>query len=362
MSHVALLSSVAQHLLRARAPLAIACALALSACASDNDLVLADATRDADAARAARDVLIAGARDLRAAAKALCAAAPPPHAGGWKLADDAASIAATKIAWKDAQRAHQSIEAAVELFFPDLGVALGGSYEDALAVGPDPDLFDADGFVGLHALERVLWANQIPPSVVAVESALDGHAPAAFPADEAAAARFRDGLCARLVDDAAALEARLDGLALDSGGAYAAATGLLSRQVEKMIAAGEGRAESRYAGHTLADMGANLAGAKALHAVFGPWLATKPGGAQVDDECALGFARIEKEYAAFGSDALPYVPEDWDAENLTQSALASPFGHLYAVVANEANVSLDGSLGHAMGEVVTLLGVAYSGE
>ncbi|MFT3768568.1 MAG: hypothetical protein QM820_24240 [Minicystis sp.] len=206
----------------------------------------------------------------------------------------------------------------------------------------------------------MLWADRIPMSVIASEALLAGYTKAAFPPDADAASRFHDGLCARLIADATTLEGRIDTLALDSSGAYAAGLRLVQLQVDKMLEAGVGHDESRYAGYTLADMTANVAAVKATHTVFGPWLATKAGGAEVDGEVQQGIARLEKEYAAFGSDALPYVPTDWNAANLTQSALATPFGHLYIVVANEANGALEGSLAHAMNEAVGLLGIAYT--
>ncbi len=317
--------------------------------------MLADAARDAEAADAAKGLLVAGARDLHAAAVALCAAAP--GAGGWSKAHDAASIEAMKDAWKDAHHAYESIESATGMFFPDLGARLDNHYEDALVAGPDPDLFTGQGFIGLHAIERILWTGRIPASVVTFEASI-GYTPAAFPADKSEAARFRTGLCARFVDDAAMLENRFGALSLDSSAAYEAALQLLAGQLKKLIAAGEGRNESRYAGYTLADMNANLASVKATQEVFRPWLLTKADGARTDGLIAAGVIRLEKEYEAFGSDALPYVPTGWSTADITHDALKTPFGQLFAVVSNEANGSLDGSLAHSMGEAASLLGFA----
>src|SRR4051812_46652167 len=130
---------------RAGAPLAVTLALALPGCASDNDLVLADAALDAEAASAAQDLLVARAHDLSTAAAAVCAAAPAPHTGGWS-SGDSANLASMKLSWKEAQRAYRSVEGAVGLLFPDLAAALDGRYEEALARGSDPDLFGGGGF------------------------------------------------------------------------------------------------------------------------------------------------------------------------------------------------------------------------
>src|SRR5262245_8714222 len=127
------------------------CALGLPACTSDNDLVLADATLDVNAAAAAKALLAANARDLTASANTLCAAAPAPALGGWVRARDGAKIEAMKAAWHDAHLAYDSVSGAVGELFPDLGAALDAHYEDALAAGPDVDPFDDRGFVGLHA-------------------------------------------------------------------------------------------------------------------------------------------------------------------------------------------------------------------
>jgi iron uptake system component EfeO len=335
----------------------IASAIALGGCASDNARVLDDAQRDAAAAAATKNLLVDRAHALAAAAAALCAAAPPPSAGGWSAVHDAASLAAMKAAWKDARRAYEGLEGAADAFFPDLDQALDTRYEDALGNGPDPDPLDGHGFVGLHAVERVLWADRIPAGVVAFEASIPGSTPAAFPSTEAEAARFRDGLCARLVEDAGALGHGAEALSLDSRAAYGTAARLVASQLEKLTAAGEGRAASRYAGYGLADLGANLASAKATHAIFHAWLLTRTGGEHVDGEIAAGAARLENEYAAFGSDDLPYVPAGWRAVDPSHDALETPFGQLFVEVRDEADATLDGSLAHSMGEAAALLGV-----
>jgi iron uptake system component EfeO len=337
--------------------LVLCASLFLPACAGDNDLILADAAHEAGAAAAARALLLGHARDLRAAAVTLQGAAPAPDADGWSAASDPAAVLAMQAAWKDARRAYQSIEGAMDLLFPDLDATIDVRYDDALQAGPDPDPFNGEGFVGLHAIERILWADAIDPSVVAFESTLEGYAPAASPANAEEAGDFQGELCARLIADAEALGARIEALDLESPAIYEAAVLLIEGQLDKLDEAAGGRDESRYAGYSLADMRANVASAAATHAVFRTWLLTRSGGAHVDGEIATGFTRIDQAYAALPGDALPAAPPGWSSAEPSGAALETPFGALFAVVREEADDTRDGSLAHSMDEAAGLLGI-----
>jgi hypothetical protein len=69
--------------------------------------------------------------------------------------------------------------------FADLDAALDTRYEQSLAaLGPagDPDPFDGQGVIGMHAVERILFAPGIPQPVIDLESTLPGRLPAAWPA------------------------------------------------------------------------------------------------------------------------------------------------------------------------------------
>jgi iron uptake system component EfeO len=329
-------------------------AASLPACRNDNDGVLADAANDASAAAATKQLLAGHAADLHAAATALCAAAP---ATGWTSADAAANVSAMKAAWKDARRAYQGLEGAADDFFPDLDAAIDTRYDDALALGPDPDLFDGRGFVGLHAIERILWSDAIPKGVTTFEMRLPDYQPAAFPATDAEAAEFQTGLCAQLVADTSALVAKVSGLALDSPSAYQGAVKLVAMQVVKIQEAGEGKDESRYANATLADMRADLAAASSTHAAFRDWLATKTGGAAADAAVAAGFERVQQAYGSVSGDGLPAVPAEWSSVAPSGAMLATPFGGLFQGMGVECDATRDGSLAHALGNVVTLLGL-----
>lgn len=332
-------------------------ALAVSGCASDNDLVLADAALDTESASATKAHLIVHAHDLATAANALCASAPQPAADGWVRARDGAQIEAMKKAWRDAHAAYEGVAGAVDVLLPELGAALDTRYDGVLESGPDGYLFDDLGFVGLHAVERILWADRVPKKVVTFESSLAGYVPAAFPADQASAMSFRDQLCARLIADTAALEQSIGALELDSSPAYETARRLGARQLEKLVLAGQGRDESRYSDSTLAQMAAGLTSAETTYAAFHPWLMTKSKGPAVDATIDQGFAKLQKEYAAFGTDGLPWVPAGWSTSNLTGSMLETPFGQLFAVVTKELDESSNASLGGAMNQAAKTLGI-----
>ncbi|MEQ1504888.1 MAG: imelysin family protein, partial [Myxococcota bacterium] len=198
---------------------------------------------------------------LADAAGALQGAAPGTAWG-------ATEAAAMQPAWKDARVSYERVEGAIAVLFPDLDVSTDERYDGFLAEGPDDDPFDAEGITGIHAIERILWSDRIPPNVVAFESALPGYAPASFPTTDADAASFRDGLCQRLVDDTRSMVEQFEPLALDESTAFRGVIGSMAEQAEKVGLAGTGEDESRYAQHTLADMRANLEGGVAIFEAF----------------------------------------------------------------------------------------------
>jgi len=106
-------------------------------------------------------------------------------------------------AWVDVRDGYERVEGAIAVLFPDLDVSADQRYDYFIATGPDDDLFDGEGVTGDHAIERIAWADRAPRSVVMFESGLPYYSPAAFPADDAQAAAFRDELCQRFVDDTA---------------------------------------------------------------------------------------------------------------------------------------------------------------
>jgi iron uptake system component EfeO len=330
-------------------------ALLAPSCASDNDLVLADAAHDASASAGAKQLLLARAQALHAAAQALQAEAP---ATAWSAATTPGAVAAMRASWKQAHAAYQGLEGITDLDFSSLDAVLDTRYDDALAAGADADLFDGQGFVGLHAVERILWSDSIPADVTAFESGLPGYVAAAFPATDAQAAEMQTALLGRLVSDTAALEAAVAALALDSPTAYHATFDLVKAQVAKVEEAGAGKDESRYAGATLADMRANVIAAQATHAVFHDWLLSKKGGAAVDAEISAGFSRLQAAYAAVQGDGLPPVPAGWSSVAPTADMLATPFGALFQATGAESDATADGSLAHAMQEAVDLLGIS----
>ncbi len=337
--------------------LLLALALCQPACNPDNDLVLADAALGDDAAKATKALLVERAEALHDSVVALCAAAPAPAEGGWVHPRDDAAIKAMIAAWHNARKAGAGLEGALALLPPGRAADIQGAYETALEAGPDPDPFDDRGFIGLHAMERVIWAERVPAPVLAYEASLDGYAAPAFPADAEQAEHFRDKLCARAAADTGAAEAEIEAMSLDPQAAYAIVDHLADGQLVKLEAAGAHRGSARYAGYALTDLRDGLATAAAVHAVFRPWLATKASGPQAFEEVTKAIARLEKQYTAVGTDALPPVPEGWSNSSFSEESLSTPFGRLFAVVHNETDSSLDGSLTHGWHACAGLLGI-----
>src|SRR5262249_10863898 len=156
-------------------------------------------------------------------------------------------------AWRRTRIAYEHVEGATVPLFGELDVALDARYDDFLAMlGPagDPDLFDATGVIGMHAIERMLYSQNIRPSGIRFESALPGYRAPAYPTTEAQALAFKTALAQKLVDDATALRDRWLPTAIDIGIAYHGLVGMMTEQEQKISAAATGAEESRYANIT----------------------------------------------------------------------------------------------------------------
>ncbi|HEX2672942.1 MAG TPA: imelysin family protein, partial [Polyangiaceae bacterium] len=237
---------------------------------------------------------------FRDAAADLQRAAPTPTGRGWSATEDAEAIRQMKEAWGRARQAYELVEGAVAPLFPDSDTATDARYDDFLVhlgAAGDPDPFDDRGVVGVHAIERVLWADSVPRETVAFESHLPGYRAAAFPATEAEARRFKDQLAAKLVTDIEQLERQLDPVELDIAFAFRGLIDLTNEQIEKVDRAATGREESRYAQATLRDLRANREGCLAAYRIFQPWLLAR-GKSELDRQVLAGFARLAQAYDA----------------------------------------------------------------
>ena len=301
------------------------------------------------------DANIAG---VLASAEALCAAAPAGGAAGWDKTADRAAIDAMKSHWRDARIAYESIEGAIAVLFPDLDISTDQRYDGFIAVAPDSKLFDDTGVTGIHAIERILWSDVIPPRVVRFESGLAGYQAARFPETQGEAADFKNKLCARLVRDLQSMQAEFVPLALDPAAAYRGLIGSMREQVEKADKAATGEEESRYAEFTLADMRTNVAAGVSIYGAFKPWLESVDKGAASEPPIDAGFARVQAAYAKLPGDALPPVPDDWSSLRPTPANLATDFGKLWTVLQTESDPGVDSSLVAAMSRSADLLGIA----
>lgn len=326
----------------------------LFACSNDND----KATDPAD--QATLDVKAYVSQQLGELADAavdLQGAAPAPDADGWSADADPDAVDAMRAQWKNARYGYETVEGAIAVLFPDYDHSTDARYDDYISEVEDTYLFDGEGVTGIHGIERILWSDQIPDSVVAFESGFPGYVAAAFPANEAEASDFTDGLCQRLVDDTAAMEAEFEPLALDHAAAFRGVIGSMAEQYEKVVLAATGEDESRYAQYTLSDMRGNLEGGAAIYAAFVPWLESIEGGAAVHAEIEAGFSRIDAAYGKITGDALPAVPADWNPDAPSDADLATPYGQLWSLLATEADPTISGSLVERMTAAADLLGI-----
>ena len=310
--------------------------------------------------------LLGDLQALATAAADLQSAAPTPTGRGWDATMDRAAIDAMKAAWTRARAAYEHVEGAVAPIFPDLDLAIDDRYDgflgDLKGKG-DQDLFDGEGVTGMHAVERILFADSTPAKVVAFEKSLPGYKAAAFPATAEEAADFKSKLCARLVADARTLVTQWTPQKIDVSGAFQGLVGLMNEQQEKIDKASSGEEESRYAQRTMSDLRANLEGTRKIYALFHDWLVTRANaqdpartGAAVDARIAAAFTALGQLYGQVPGDAIPTPPETW-SEMPSPADLQSPFGRLYTAVAEAVDPKRPESLVGQLNDAARLLGL-----
>jgi iron uptake system component EfeO len=339
----------------------VACGVALSCvlagCAEKTDLEFRTelvssihASIDADLAS-----LVAATRNIQAAA--------PSHA--W-TSRDAAAIEDMRDGWKRMRAAFERVEGAISPLFIDLDDRIDGRYDAYLAklgAAGDANPFDDAGVIGMHAVERILYAPVMRTEVLDFESALPGYRAAAFPATDADAIAFKSQLIERLVEDVTDLHAQWTPAAIELGPAYDGLVGLMTEQQSKLDLAATGEEESRYANVTLFDLRNNLDGTSKIYDLFRDWIQSKPTGGAADDEILRELRELETVYAtAAEGDALPIAPASWVPGHPSDADLATPFGVLWQSVHDSVDPDVPGSMVGRMNHVAALLGLPALAE
>lgn len=333
----------------------LAISLVAAACGGDDDGGKSDAEFAAEVTATMHASIDGELANLIAAARELQDAAPTQ---AWDATADAAAIDAMKAAWRKTRIAYEHTEGALAPIFPDTDFAIDARYDDYLAelgAAGDQDLFDDQGATGMHSIERILFADQIRPEVIAFEESLPGYKAAAFPATDDEAMAFKTVLVQKLIDDVEDLKTQWQPANIDIGAAYVGLVGLMNEQKEKVDLAATGEEESRYANVTLFDLRNNREGTANVYEAFRAWITSKEGG---EDSDAQIVAKLDELAALYGTtdDALPPVPETWSSDSPSADDLATPFGMLWQKVQEEVDPATDGSVVFEMNEVAILLG------
>jgi iron uptake system component EfeO len=343
---------------------AFTAAVAATACSSSNT-PKTDAEYRQDVTTGMHDSLLGQIQALHAASVKLQAAAPTTTGRGWDATMDATAIQAMKDAWTDARHAYEAIEGATAPLFPNVDLVIDSRYDDFLMdLGPagDQNLFDDQGVIGMHAIERILYQPETPASVIQFESTLPGYKAAAWPASEDEANQFKNKLCARLVSDTEDFLSQWTPQKIDVPGALDGLISLMNEQREKVVKAASSEEESRYSQTTMADIRDNLAGTKSVYALFEPWVDSKSGGSDADAAVENGFASLNTTYQMYPGDSIPQPPADWSAESPTAANLATDFGKLYTAVFQAVDPNRSGSVVDSMNEVAAKLGLTQFTE
>jgi iron uptake system component EfeO len=314
-----------------------------------------DADYKADVVSGMQDSVSVDLQNLITATQDLQAAAPTGH--GWDVATDGAAIGNMKEAWRRARIAYEHVEGATAPIFPGEDYTMDARYDDFLAkIGPsgDQDLFDDQGATGMHAIERILYADSIPQRVTDFEKTLPGYKAAAWPTNASEADEFKTKLCAKLIADAQQLHTEWTPANIDIGPAFQGLVGLMNEQKEKVNLAATGEEESRYAQLTLFDLRNNLDGTTKIYDLFQPWILAK--GGDMDGKIQTGFHDLDQLYTATSGDSLPPVPDTWSSDMPTTTDLATPFGTLWASVHQAVDPTTQGSVVFEMNAVAVELG------
>lgn len=333
--------------------------LALLACNS-SDARRGSAEAQARVEREMKAMISAQLLEWERASRDLADAAPLPADRGWSASEDAEAIERMKQAWHRAREAYELIEGAIAPTFPESDAATDARYDDFLQqIGPvgDRTPFDDQGVVGMHAIERILWADSTPPVVIAFERGLPGYQPAYMPRTAQEAAAFKTRLAERLVRDIQALRRQFEPLVLDVAFAFQGLIDLAAEQAEKVDRASTGQEESRYARSTMRDLRANRRGCQAAYAIFRPWVLSKPGGEALDREVLAAFERLERAYAAVPGDAIPEPPRGWSGVSPKPEHADTPFGRLFHLVRKESDELADDSLSGRLYAIAEHLGL-----
>lgn len=337
-----------------RGVLPVACAVlaGLTGCATKTD-----ADFRAEIAASMHTAMTTNLADMVQATRELQAAAPTR---GWNVVTDAAAINRMRDAWRRVRAAWEQVEGAIAPMFEPLDVTMDSRYEDflvSLEPAGDPYLFDANGVIGMHAVERILFAPVTRPEVVAFERTLPGYKQAAYPATDNEAIAFKTQLLQRLIDDATLLQSEWKPEDVDIATAYQGLVALMLEQRDKVNLAATGAEESRYSNITLVDLRNNLAGTQSTYDLFREWIYSKSSAVSSDEKIRTRFSTLQTAYSSTTSgDALPDVPAGWDPANPSADALRTPYGTLWREIHTSVDPNSNGSVVFEMNKIAGLLG------
>jgi iron uptake system component EfeO len=349
-------------ILSKRIPLAAVALLAVVPAAGCGSEGKSESQLKADIVSSMHALMLTEIQGLYQAALDLQAAAPSSFSGWDPSKDSGATIDAMKEAWTRTRLHWERAEGPVAPMFADIDDAIDARYEELLMMlngAGDPDPFDGQGMIGMHAIERILYAPG-PPDVVDYEKSdiltAMGSKPATWPTSDMQAAEFKNGLCQRLVTDTQTLLNQWKTKTIDLSAVFTGLTGLVSAQAEKVGLAALSHQESRYSQTTMADLRSNLSGTRDVYDLFGDWLATKAYGTTLDKNAMAAFDRLDAEYQMVAGDAIPDPPSTWSNPPSANDTV-TPFGALYIAVTDEADPSRAGSAVDTMNQVAHVLGL-----
>lgn len=270
---------------------------------------------------------------------------------------DPQTVVRMRAAWRRTNLAFERIEGPLAPIFPDLTLSIDDRYEAQLRGRMDPNPFDDNGIRGIRAVERILWADSIPASVMELERTLPGFAVARFPANANERADFKMKLCHHILEDARRLQADWTAQKPDLSFALDAIYWGIKEQRIEITKAATHDEESAYAQASMAVLRANLEGTRAVYSTIRPLVLSR-GAADADRDLEAVFDDLSSGLPDRG-DSLPPPPTTWSSEHPSAEDLASPFGKLHTSIDRAFDPTRASSAPSALRRMGRALGLAY---
>ncbi len=269
---------------------------------------------------------------------------------------DADAVKAMRAAWLDAHAAFVGLAGPVGELFPEQIPGLDRRWDVQLTdLGVDPDFmpFDERGVTGLHAIERILWSDQISSAVSSYEMTRLGYRTPRFPGTAEEADAFVASLAGAVAQVGLEVNQQFSRLTPDAALGAAGISRLLANSFLKVdLGYVAGSEDSRYSGTTMLDLRSELAAARAIWNVLRDGLSRRGAASEKLGGVDAGLARWTALLDEVKSKDFPVAPNLWDPGTPSPEHALTPYGMLFVGLRRELNKARPDSLVSALREAL----------